>query len=331
MATIPGMREKGPQSGPPAAKRDVQQAQAFVAWMAILNFAFLTAMPATLLAEAPPIPSGTEPALVVAGTDLCVQRCKAEETRCSEEASTQGTTDTTAICDARIKSCYAECQLVPKLGLTPDTGKEGHKKTETSASTTAELKQKSRELALAKHRIAEFVSNLGRIKMRIAQNQKIGLQPPAGMLDAVAQGETLINSLKSATDQSAALGTIQSQLDAIGQTLKDDLALMQKQTAALKRFSSLNHMMFTLDRQRAYAERLSASDPSLADKVAAFGTSIDALKTAEQQAKDAINSGDVDGGYAILNTKIPDLLKAISQARQDLMQAKSASSGDTSH
>ncbi len=312
----------------PFWKKHDRRVHGFVAWMAVLNMALVASLPIAMRAAEPgPTGSATSPP-VTSGVDSCVQRCEQERHRCATSpTSASGTAENPeTACNAHAKDCYALCAIAPKLGLPAlDTS---HLHTDSASSSQA-LKAKREalmKLEIAKKRISGFARNLASIKQKIAQLEKSGMQAPAGLEDAVAQGDALVASLKSVTspDDLAKLGDVQSAMENIASALKQGLAGLEKQKYDARKFAGLDKQLSQLDRVYASAQKYTASSSNteLIQKVSDLGTAISNLKTAVLQAHDAIVAGDIDGGSKILESQIPALVDAVKQAMLALRTRK---------
>ncbi len=317
----------------PFWKKHDRHVHGFVAWMAVLNVTLLASLPIALYAQTPgPTSSATSPS-VVSGVDSCINQCEVAKNRCGSDSATGTQEQRSLTCNARAKDCYALCVIAPHLGLPPKGAtppkaeNKGPRSTDSASSSVEREKQKremNKRLVTAKKRMSEFSRNLASIKLKVAQLEKKGMTVPAGLKDALAKGDALVAELKAVDTQeeAEALSDIQGSMESVAATLKASLGELEKQRKAPQKFAALEKQMRQYDHQIATTKKLIGDSADLASQLAAAEQSLKNLKDTYRQAHDLIMAGDVDGGYAILDTQMPGLMTAYKDAVKVLYSAR---------
>ena len=290
----------------------------FIAWVAIMNVALIAWLPIAMYAQAPAQFSDTASPAIVSGVDTCVRQCEAEKNACALDAAASAQEERIAKCDARVKECYARCTIAPELGLPSKVGGELKKerRLESAASASereAEKREVHKKFLVAKKRISGFSRNLLSIKRTIAQLEKKGMTPPAGLKEVLANGEKIVSDLKSA-DSIEELDDVQEAMEEVAKTLKVDLGALEKQRKAPQKFTALEKQLRQFDYQIATAKKVSGDNIEMTARLVAAEEALLKLKETYRQAHDLIVAGDVDGGYAILEGTLPSLAKAYKEA-----------------
>lgn len=312
-------------------KKHDRPVHGFIAWVAVINMALLAWLPIAMYAQEPVQISDLSSPGVVSGVDTCIRQCESEKNACTLNAAASGQEERSVKCNARAKECYARCTIAPELGLPLKAQKDAKNeikkggKTESASSSSegeAERRELHKKLLIAKKRISEFSRNLLSVKRKIVQLEKKGMTPPAGLKEALENGERIVSGLKSAGSIEE-IDDVQNEMEASAETLKARLGELEKQRKAPQKFMVLEKQFRQFDHQIATAKKVSDDDAEMLARLASVEEALVKLKETYRQAHDLILAGDVDGGYELLERTVPGLVKAYKEALKNAYAQRS--------
>ncbi len=263
-----------------------------------------------------PNPAPASPPQPQTGND-CGQKCGAPAKDCMTQAGDNQ--DARNKCIAAYKECSAQCQPQGFGGQQGPGGKEGFGNGQRGGEQGPQC-----QLERVKKQMGQGFRQITALKKRIATYEKKGVKIPQALTDAIASIEDLMQKVQGAKDCQEIIdlepGNV---LQDAGQTIRDELPKLERLASLSKIYARIDRQLATFDKQLASDKALAAkSKVDLSAAVNTFEDELNKLKQAYADAKDKIDSGDVETGFDDLQNDVFDAIGNVAQAHAAVQQLR---------
>jgi len=330
----------------PALHRHVHP---YVAWMAVLNFALVAALPGVMFAQETPSTPAPAPNFDV---NSCRMKCEESKNACGQSVTTPEAGEQ---CSRQAEMCYKHCggfsaepqhfpgssgQQPPFGSFGPPSGVPGQQKPEgfqkpqgdgdfrhfpggferqqgpgEPGESGGEHQAPQCDLNRIKKQMTRGLLQMSKVKARIVGLEKRGVKIPDELRSATGIIDELTASIKNAESCETLI-----ELEA-GEKLQEAGAIIQEQLPLLERLSQLKNIYARIDRKMKQHDRWLIQDKALAKRskvdlsgpVGEFEATLNSAKEAYAAAKGMMTAGQIEEGFDKLETDVFDQMENLGE------------------